>query len=125
MIRIATILALVGLLTGTSVQAQDQTNRTSTARSTPSPTALIPEDQLVLKQYVPKGIDPRELSSVGMRIYGRSFFVGKDRGTARGPIKNILSLGNAVVVYDTPDRVITILKGLPLLWPPLPRHSRA
>ena len=73
---------------------------------------LIAENALTMSQYVPKTIDARTLSTSATRLFGRKFLVGAERHEARGPVNNILHIGNAVMVYDTKERVPAILSGL-------------
>jgi hypothetical protein len=73
---------------------------------------LVSENELVLVKIVPKLIDAHMLRSTADRLFGRRFYVGEVMAGARGPVQNILSVGNTIVVYDTKDRIRTITQGL-------------
>jgi hypothetical protein len=69
-------------------------------------------DQLVLRYYSPQVADSRSVASVMERFYRRDFYVKAEDGSVSGPVRNIQSFGESVMIYDTPEFVERVLEAM-------------
>ena len=100
-----TIPIVLCVLTG-FLPAQDP----GSSRGPGSSLLTYQEGEVVLHRIEPEFASVLQIRDVVSKIYGSSFFVMEGDGRKRGPIRNVMTMRNALMIYDTPGHIEKIQK---------------